>query len=162
MVQQQLAENRKRQRQRKRGAKYLLQGLLVCQQCGYALYGKPVSRKSAKGKRRDYAYYRCIGTDAYRFGGDRVCDMKQVRTDILAAAVWDDVTHLLSHPQRLEQEYTRRLSEATTSEGWHSTKQLQSLIQKVKRSIGRLVDAYAEGLIEKRSSNPEYVKQGRG
>jgi len=35
-----------------------------CQQCGYALYGKPISRKAAKGKTRTYAYYRCLGTDA--------------------------------------------------------------------------------------------------
>ena len=159
-VAEQLAENRKRQRQRKRGATYLLQGLLVCQQCGYALYGKPVSRKSAKGKRRDYAYYRCIGTDAYRFGGKRVCDMKQVRTDVLDAALWDDVCHLLSHPQRLEDEYTRRITEVTKTEGWHSSKQLQSLTQKVKRSIGRLVDAYAEGLIEKEEFEPR-IRQAR-
>jgi site-specific DNA recombinase len=160
MVGKQLAENRKRQRQRKRGAKYLLQGLLVCQQCGYALYGKPVSRKSAKGKRRDYAYYRCIGTDAYRFGGKRVCDIKQLRTDLLNQAVWEDVTDLLNHPQRLEQEYTRRLSEVATAEGWQSTKQLQSLTQKVKRSIGRLVDAYTEGLIQKEEFEPR-IRQAR-
>ena len=41
-VQAQLAENRARSRQRTDGGRYLLQGLLVCQQCGYAYYGKPV------------------------------------------------------------------------------------------------------------------------
>jgi site-specific DNA recombinase len=87
-VQQQLQENRQRARQSQRGAKYLLQGLLVCQQCGYAYYGKPVSNKSAKGKVRNYAYYRCIGTDAYRFGGERICANLQVRTDRLEIAVW--------------------------------------------------------------------------
>ena len=89
-VQKQLEENRKHQRQSKRGARYLLQGLLVCNQCGYALYGKPVSRKAAKGKTRRYAYYRCIGTDAYRFGGQRICENKQVRTDLLEQVVWED------------------------------------------------------------------------
>ena len=39
-VQEQLAENRQRARQGKRGASYLLQGLLVCSRCGYAYYGK--------------------------------------------------------------------------------------------------------------------------
>jgi site-specific DNA recombinase len=53
--------------------RYLLQGLAHCQQCGYAFYGKLISRKVAKGKTRAYAYYRCLGTDAYRFGGERVC-----------------------------------------------------------------------------------------
>src|SRR3990172_1904343 len=88
-VQEQLTENRLRGRERKRGAKYLLQGLLECQCCGYAYYGKPVSRSSAKGK-VPYAYYRCVGTDAYRFGGQRVCDNKQTRTDKLDQLVWND------------------------------------------------------------------------
>ena len=71
-VQQQLAENRHRACGRKRGARYLLQGLITCSQCGYAYYGKAISNKAAKGKVRSYAYYRCIGTDAYRFGGERI------------------------------------------------------------------------------------------
>ena len=82
VVQTQLSENRQRGRERKRGARYLLQGLLECQCCGYAYYGNKVSRASAKGK-VPYAYYRCVGTDAYRFGGKRVCQNKQVRTDKL-------------------------------------------------------------------------------
>src|SRR5262249_34790564 len=81
---EQLEENKKRQRQSARGARYLLQGLIVCKRCGHAFYGKPVSRASAKGKTR-YAYYRCIGTDAYRFGGERLCHIGQVRTDLLEA-----------------------------------------------------------------------------
>jgi site-specific DNA recombinase len=78
-VAEQLAENRRRARQRQRGARYLLQGLLVCKHCGYALYGKPVSPAAAQGKKRRYAYYRCSGMDAYRFGGQRICWNKQVR-----------------------------------------------------------------------------------
>jgi site-specific DNA recombinase len=63
-VAERLAENRKRRRQSQRGARYLLQGLIVCGRCNYAFYGKPVSLIAAKGKRRDYAYYRCVGSDA--------------------------------------------------------------------------------------------------
>ena len=43
-VQEQLAANRHQGRERKRGAHYLLQGLLECGCCGYAYYGKKVSR----------------------------------------------------------------------------------------------------------------------
>ncbi len=62
------------------GAAYLLQGLLVCQCCKYAYYGEPV-RNKRREKIQHYAYYRCIGSDAYRFGGNRICDNKQIRTD---------------------------------------------------------------------------------
>jgi site-specific DNA recombinase len=44
-VQDQLAENQRRSRQRIHGERYLLQGLLVCQECGYAYYAKPINRK---------------------------------------------------------------------------------------------------------------------
>jgi site-specific DNA recombinase len=73
----QLAENRRLARTRQRGARYLLQGLLNCTCCGHAVYGKAISLRAGQGKRRDYAYYRCIGTDAYRFGGERICPNPQ-------------------------------------------------------------------------------------
>jgi site-specific DNA recombinase len=103
-VAEQLAENRRRQRQGQWGARYLLQGLLVCEQCGYAYYGKPLSRSARKGKPRHYAYYRCVGTDAYRFGGQAVCHHPQCRTDTLDKAVWDDVCALLAEPERVREE----------------------------------------------------------
>jgi site-specific DNA recombinase len=151
-VQEQLAENRRRARQPKRGARYLLQGLLVCAQCGYAYYGKAISNKTAKGKRRDYAYYRCIGTDAYRFGGERVCDNLQVRTDTLDQLVWDEVRGLLENGQRVQQEYERRLQAPRQENEDLQAKQAQ--ITKVRQGIARLIDIYAEGFIEKQEFEP--------
>lgn len=152
VVQHQLDENRQRARQRKRGASYLLQGLIVCAQCGYAYYGKPVSNKKAKGKPRRYAYYRCIGTDGYRFGGERVCDNHQVRTDTLDQAVWEEVCQLLADTRRLEQEYQRRLD--APAAGNADLKIVESQLAKVRRSIARLIDSYTDGFIEKAEFEP--------
>ena len=118
---------------------YLLQGLVVCKRCGHAFYGKPVSRASAKGKTR-YAYYRCIGTDAYRFGGERLCRVGQVRTDLLEAAVWEDVRALLADPGRVRAEYERRVSGKGGDE--EAGAQLRARLQKAKRVVARLIDAY--------------------
>ncbi len=41
---EQLRDNRQRHRIRQRGAGHLLQGLLVCQRCGYACYGQSTRR----------------------------------------------------------------------------------------------------------------------
>jgi site-specific DNA recombinase len=150
-VAEQLEENKKRQRQSARGARYLLQGLVVCQRCGHAFYGKPVSRSSAKGKTR-YAYYRCIGTDAYRFGGARLCHIGQVRTDLLEAVVWEDVRALLAEPSRVRAEYERRVSGKGPDE--ESGEQLRARLQKAKRVVARLIDAYEEGLLEKGEFEP--------
>ena len=152
-VTEQLAENRRRARQRQRGARYLLQGLVVCKRCGYALYGKPVSPAAAKGKKRRYAYYRCIGMDAYRFGGQRICWNKQVRTDMLEEAVWKDVCALLNNPAKMTQEYQRRLQGKRGRSGGRG-ESLTKLIQKVKRGMARLIDAYEEGLLDKGEFEP--------
>jgi site-specific DNA recombinase len=147
-VAEQLAENRTRQRQQQRGAKYLLQGLIVCSQCDYAYYGKPLSRSARKGRPRDYAYYRCVGTDAYRFGGTPVCTNKQCRTDLLDRAVWEDVCALLAEPQRVRAEYERRLRGHHKKSG-RPVAQLAKMIGKVRSGMARLIDAYQEGHLEK-------------
>ena len=151
-VQAQLDENRQRARLGKRGARYLLQGLLVCAQCHYAYYGKPVSNKAAKGKKREYAYYRCIGSDAFRFGGERLCDNLQVRTDRLDQYVWQEVSALLQEPERLSQEYQRRL--ATPDGEAQSMQVLQTQISRCRQSIARLIDSYSEGYLEKQEFEP--------
>jgi len=154
-VQEQLEENKKRSRQSARGARHLLQGLLACKCCGYAYYGKPISRATARGHKREYAYYRCTGTDAYRFGGERVCDNPQVRTDLLEAAVWNDVRALLQDPQRIAEEYRRRTKNRKRA---GDGEQLSSVTNKVKRSIARLVDAYGDGLLEKSEFEPRILR----
>ena len=157
-VQEQLRANQRYARQRQRGARYLLQGLVLCARCGYAYYGKPVSTSAAKGKRRAYAYYRCIGTDAYRFGGQRVCDNTQVRTDRLDAAVWGEVQGLLEHPQHLEQEYRRRLAPPVKRGQGEAPALLHTQLGKLRQGIARLIDSYAEGLIDKSDFEPRMTR----
>ncbi|MBV8678789.1 MAG: recombinase family protein [Planctomycetaceae bacterium] len=151
-VQAQLEENRQRRRDRPGGGCYLLQGLVVCKRCGYGCYGKPTSRASAKGK-VPYAYYRCTGSDAYRFGGQRLCWNKQVRTDMLDAAVWEDVRCLLSEPERVRKEYERRLQGSETGPN-QEVQHLGKLVSNVKKMISRLIDAYGDGLLDKSEFEP--------
>lgn len=157
-VQEQLQENKRHARQQsRRGALYLLQGLLQCQHCGYAFYGKRLSPSARKGKPRAYAYYRCLGTDAYRFGGERICQNTQVRTDLLDVAVWQEVCTLLAHPERLAEEYRRRLQpETRTKRTPLST--LEGQISKLRQGVARLIDSYAEGLIDKGEFEPRVTR----
>jgi site-specific DNA recombinase len=157
-VQEQLEENRKLARQRRRGASYLLQGLIVCGHCHYAYYGKKVSKSAAKGGQQ-YAYYRCIGTDAYRFGGERLCDNKQVRTSQLDDLVWQQVVALLQHPERLRQEYEQRLQRL--EQDHHSNADTAALEQHkrhLQRGKSRLIDSYTEGLIDKADFDPKVAQ----
>ena len=154
-VQAQLQENQQRARIGQRGARYLLQGLLVCACCGYAYYGKPISPSARKGNPRSYAYYRCIGSDAYRFGGVRLCWNKQLRTDLVDEAVWNEVCKLLEDPSRLEQEYRQRLLAKE-----HSTELsgLEASLGRLRQGIARLIDSYAEGMIDKAEFEPRITR----
>lgn len=155
-VQEQLVENRRHARQRLRGARYLLQGLAMCAACGYAYYGKAVSRPAAKGQPRAYAYYRCLGTDAYRFGGERICRNTQVRTDRLDAAVWQAVRELLEHPERLVDEYQRRVAQPAPEASELAAVETQ--MAKLRQGLARLIDSYAEGLIDKGEFEPRIAR----
>jgi site-specific DNA recombinase len=145
-VQERLEENRRRRRGRPRRERFLLQGLTVCGCCGYAYCGQ--------GER---PYYRCTGTDGYRFGGQAVCSNRMVRRDLLEEAVWNDVCSLLSDPTRVEEEYERRLDQAGNSSSWEY-EQLNTTRQTLKRGIARLIDAYEEGLLDKQEFEPRIAR----
>jgi site-specific DNA recombinase len=156
-VQEQLQENRRHARQGLRGARYLLQGLACCAHCGYAFYGKAISPSSRKGHLRNYAYYRCLGTDAYRFGGERICNNHQVRTDLLDAAVWREACALLEQPHRLEEEYRQRL--VPTDEQAGDQTALEQQRTKLRHGLARLIDSYAEGFLDKQEFESRIVRQ---
>ena len=145
---EQLRENRSRMREGARGASYLLQGLVVCNVCSYAFCGKGMGKKQGH-----YAYYRCVGTDSYRFGGRRVCDNHSVRTDVLDRAVWQQVRTLLEHPGRITEEYRRRLYPENNSKQ-SELANVEARLSKLRHGLARLIDSYAEGLIDKSEFEP--------
>jgi site-specific DNA recombinase len=135
-AQVQLAENRKRKRQQQGSPRWLLQGLTVCHRCGYAYYGKTAPISKTDRSEGEYRYYRCTGTDGFRFGGDAVCDNPQVRSDPLEQVVWDRVRSLLEAPTRMAEEYHRRLAQAHEVAKPDEAIQLDSQIASLQRGIG--------------------------
>jgi site-specific DNA recombinase len=144
VVQEQLQENRQRYRLAKQGAKYLLQGLVVCSGCGYALCGR---------RNRNRVYYRCVCNVANRFTRQHKCASLSIRGDALETAVWADVSALLAQPHRLEEEYHRRLSMGDAPSQAADGK-LPMLVNRAQRQISKLIDAYSEGLIDKNEFEP--------
>jgi site-specific DNA recombinase len=154
IVLEQLEENRMRNRQSRRGARWLLQGLLVCQECGYALYGLASRSRLADGRTVEYSHYRCVGRNGFRFGGQPICGNPQIRVADLDQAVWQDVCDLLRNPAKVKAEYERR-SNPTIVEGRSlQADQLAKQVHKVKQAISRLIDAYEEGVLDKQEFTP--------
>jgi site-specific DNA recombinase len=145
-VQAQLEENRRRARLGRRRPGHLLQGLTCCAICGYAYYGKDTRERGPGHSLKDYRYYRCAGSDGYRFGGERICSNGQIRAEFLEAAVWREVCDLLQNPEKLEWEFQEG-GEANGS--LQNVEALKALRLKQQHALERLVDTFTEGLIEK-------------
>jgi len=145
-TQEQLQENRSRARLGRRRPGYLLQGLTCCARCGYAYYGKTTHQMGAGHQMKDFRYYRCSGSDGYRFGGERICGNAQVHGEFLESAVWHEVCDLLTHPERLEHEYQNG---GKVGDSLESVETLKAQRLKLQHALERLIDSFTEGLIEK-------------
>jgi site-specific DNA recombinase len=77
-----------------------------------------------------------------------------MRTDLVELAVWHEVCQLLQDPQRLEREYHRRGHARPRGAKWETPESLRAQISKLQRGMARLIDGYAEGLIEKVEFEP--------
>lgn len=121
----------------------LLQGMLVCQRCGYAYY-----RTSTRTSKRKIYYYRCLGSDGWRYPNGAVCDSRPVRQDYLDAVVWEHIVHLLEDPALIRSEIDRRLRDISNSSPAVRRKEAVERAQlRVQNSIDKMLDAYQEGLM---------------
>ena len=139
---QRLADN-KRYAARNTKVPSLLQGLAACSACGYGYY-----RTSARTTSRKIYYYRCLGSDDYRYEGGRVCGNKPVRADYLDTVVWDHITALLADPALIRAEISKRLEQARTADpATRQRKQLELALAKAAASVTAMIEAYSEQLI---------------
>ena len=147
-------EDNKRFASRNTKVPSLLQGLAACSACGYGYY-----RTSARTTSKKIYYYRCLGSDDYRYEGGRVCGNKPVRADYLDTVVWDHITHLLADPALIRTEISKRLEQARTADpATRQRKQLELALAKATTAITRMIEAFQEQLItidELRSRMPD-------
>ncbi|MFC5954782.1 recombinase family protein [Streptomyces pratens] len=121
----------------------LLQGLAACAVCGYGYY-----RTSTRTTNKKIYYYRCLGSDDYRYEGGRICANKPVRADYLDAVVWDHITGLLADPSLIRAEIDQRLEHARTSDpATREQGRLRLALAGADTAITRMIEAYQEQLI---------------
>ena len=157
LAQEQLEQNR-RHSPRRTIEPSVLQGMLVCERCGYGLY-----RTSTQTSARKLYYYRCIGSDAYRHLRGAVCENPPVRQDYLDAVVWNELLRLLEDPTIIQEELNRRLEAAKNADPLKQREdQLHRDHARLAKSMDRLLIAYQEGLVsleQLRCRMPELRKQ---
>ncbi|MDP2312633.1 MAG: recombinase zinc beta ribbon domain-containing protein, partial [Pseudomonadota bacterium] len=136
-AQEQLHRNQQLAARRVGARRYLLQGLVRCGRCGYAVAGSTCTRN-------DTRYYRCRSSSA----GTR-CGVPGVRGDQLDAHVWNAVRALLEDPARLVEEWMRRASaDGAVAVLREQEIAAKKLIQSLDTQNQRLADAYEVGVLE--------------
>jgi site-specific DNA recombinase len=142
LAQKRLTEN-KRRSLRNTKEPTLLQGWLVCEQCGYGLY-----RTSTRTTRRQIRYYRCLGSDRYRHLRGPVCHCRPIRQDYLDTLVWEEILRLLRTPELIRAELERRRAEGLNSSPVQQRQeQAKRELTRLGQQMDKLLDAYQEGLL---------------
>jgi site-specific DNA recombinase len=140
---EELLKSNKGRAPRRTIAPSVVQGLVSCKKCGYAL-----SRTSTRSSARMIHYYRCLGSDAWRHLGGSICDNRPVRQDVLDEVVWGEIIKLLESPTLIQEELERRLvaaKDAAPSKRREDT--LNRELVRIQKSIERLTTAYQEDLL---------------
>lgn len=136
----------------------LLQGMLVCHKCGYAYY-----RTATRTSKHKIYYYRCLGSDNYRYQNGRICESKPIRQDYLDNLIWDQILHLLENPTLIKNEIEKRIEKSrNTSVSRKRKTLLEKEIVRVQNGTKNLIDAYQESLLsiqELRKRIPELKKR---
>jgi site-specific DNA recombinase len=153
-------ESNKRHAPRRTVVPSVVQGLVSCRKCGYAMY-----RTSTHSSARKIYYYRCLGSDAWRHLNHALCDTHPVRMDLLDAVVWDEIVRLLEDPSLIQAEINRRLETARqSSPAKRREEALQRELVRLRKGIERLLTAYQEDLLsldELRSRMPDLRQRER-
>jgi site-specific DNA recombinase len=136
----------------------LLQGLLVCRECGYSCY-----RSSTRTSNKRISYYRCIGQDGWRHPGGKRCTSRPVRADEFDPLVWEEVRRLLNNPELVRSEIDRRLAAVRTEHPAARRREvLERDLTRANTAVERLIEAYQEQLIsleELRARTPALRKR---
>ena len=131
---------------------------MACNKCGYAYY-----RTSTRTSKRKIYYYRCLGSDNFRYENGAICNSRPIRQDYLDGVVWSQVIELLENPELIRSEIQRRIKVIRDSNPLSKKRdQLEKDIIRIRKGIDKLLDAYQEDLIqldELRSRMPELRKK---
>src|SRR5260370_16884849 len=142
LAQEQMEKN-KRHSRRHTIEPTLLQGLLVCEQCGYGLY-----RTSTNTSKQKLNYYRCIGSDGYRRLNGPVCTNRPIRQDYLDGFVWSEIIRLLEGPELIQTEIDRRREAAQKADPLRKREEkLHREHDRMEKSSERLVTSYQQSLL---------------
>lgn len=115
----------------------LLQGLLVCANCGHPYYKK--KQPSTRPTQRNY-----YGCSTRLTGGD--CNNGYFKLNELDDAIWKHIIDLLKNPHLIEEEIKNRLQEFAGAKQIQTKRQdIEKEILRLNKAKEKLLDAFQDG-----------------
>ena len=118
----------------------LLQGLVICGECG-----EPFYKRSRKKEAKKNNIYYCR---TRRKHSERKCTSNSINQELLDQSIYNEVLKLLQRPDLIKEELRRRSEEVS---GSNEVEQKEILIKKelfkISQERDRLLDAYQEGVM---------------
>jgi len=140
-AQARLAFNQQMARRNNTRHDYLLRGLLNCGQCRLSCIGR--------SGRPGYSYYVCRGkTDALRASQGERCLSRYTPAEALDELVWQDLCHLMTHPEAITQALARAQGGEWLPQQLQARRQtLKQALAQLTRQEERLLNAYLAEVI---------------
>lgn len=134
-VQAKLERNQHMAKRNNKAHHYLLRAMVSCGLCGLTCRGQT---------RRRYAYYQCSGKDHYvQNGRETRCPSRLIPMKQLDQIVWDDICHVLTHPEVMTQALQRvQAGEWLPQELQARRRNLQRACTSLSNQLERLTEAY--------------------
>jgi len=140
-AQARLALNQQMARRNNTQHEYLLRGLVSCAQCRLSCFGR--------SSRSGYSYYVCRGkTDALRAARSERCRSRYAPAQQLDDLVWQDLCHLMAHPELISQALERAQGGKWLPQQLQARrKTLKQALAQLARQEERLLEAYLAEVI---------------
>jgi site-specific DNA recombinase len=149
-VQAKLAQNQQGAARNNKRHPYLLRALVSCGQCRLSAMGRTMPNPQ-------YAYYVCRGhTDALRAAQGERCTARYIPAQQLDDMVWEDLCHVLTHPQLIAQACERAHGgQWLPQELQARCEMFRQAVAQLERQQERLLEAYLSSII----SLPEFERK---
>jgi site-specific DNA recombinase len=116
----------------------LLQGLVVCGECG-----KPYYKKVRRSTKNRLSYYCCSNTAAK--GSMIPCHNRSLRSEELDNLIFNEVVELLQNPSLIEAELKRQIEERPEKQESLKEIEVKKELEQISKARNRLLDVYQDG-----------------
>ena len=137
----------------------ILNGMMVCEDCGSKLHLKRQVKKGKDGVRLEYNYYEC--RNARLPCGLQTCDCHAIKREPLEQLVLEDIQSIVKYARQYESQFMQKVTSDSDKTRKQTLKKAESELDKSRlriTALDRIITATYEDKVEGRLSNERFEK----